>query len=101
MEKNTTRSDMGGSKDSPQACRQRKEILGERITRTCMEVLIRNEWIRLEEATGTVTTMSGIVVVAEEDGQFTTNDGTFVWKKPSRTGEAEPSTMEEGSGFLY
>jgi hypothetical protein len=40
-ERNTTRSHMGGGKVWPKACRQRKEILEERITLACMEVLIR------------------------------------------------------------
>jgi hypothetical protein len=43
VEMNSTYSHMDGSKDCPQACRQQKEILGERITQTCMEVLIRDE----------------------------------------------------------
>jgi hypothetical protein len=38
---------MGRSKDCPQACKQLKMILGERITLTCMEVLIRDERIRM------------------------------------------------------
>jgi hypothetical protein len=69
---------MGGSKDCPQSCGQRKEILGGRITQTCMEVLIRDEWIRLERASGIIATTSGTVaIVKESSGQVTTDDGTY------------------------
>ncbi len=50
---------MDRSKDFPQVCGERKEILGERITQTCMD-----EWIRLERVMGLIiATTSGIMVV--------------------------------------
>jgi hypothetical protein len=57
-ERNTTRSHMDRSKDFPQVWGDRKEILGERITQTCMD-----EWIRLERSMGMIATTSGIMVV--------------------------------------
>jgi len=61
VERNTTRSQMDRSKDCPQGCGERKEILGERITQTCMD-----EWIRLERVMGLIiATTSGIMAMAE------------------------------------
>jgi hypothetical protein len=66
-----------------------------------MAVLIRDEWIRLERAKGTIATMSGIMVVAGDEGQVTTDDGMYVWKKSAEVGEARPSIVEEGSRLLH
>ncbi len=43
---------MGGSKECPQACGRVGRVLGERITQTCMEILIRDKRIKLDEAMG-------------------------------------------------
>jgi hypothetical protein len=68
IEMNTTKSHKGGSKDCPQTCGQlgSGEILGRRITQTCMEVLIRDEWIRLERTAEIVATSSGSVAMVEK-----------------------------------
>jgi hypothetical protein len=99
VEINSTYSHMDGSKDCPQAYRRQKEILGERITHTCMEVIIREEWIRLEKATGTVVFMSGNVMVAEEDGQVIADDGLYVCSQPSESGEMKPQLKKMGPDF--
>jgi hypothetical protein len=46
VERNITRSHMGGSMVCSQACGQRNKIPEGRITQTCMEFLIRDKWIR-------------------------------------------------------
>ncbi len=72
-------------------------ILGERIAQTCMDVLIRDEWIRLERATGIIATKSGILAVAEKGGQVTTDDGTYCMCG----GFIRSRENEEGSGLLH
>jgi hypothetical protein len=52
---------------------------------TCMEVLVQDEWIRLDKA--------------KEGGQVTTHDGLHMWRELSEAGGEESSTAEEGSGL--
>jgi hypothetical protein len=60
VDREITRSHMGVSKECPQTCGQAGRIPRARITQTCMEVLIRDKWIKLDEATGVIVTASGI-----------------------------------------
>jgi hypothetical protein len=66
-----------------------------------MDVLIKDEWIRLEKATGMVAASSGVVVGVGESGQVTAEDELYVWDKPSEAGGAGPTAVEEGSGLLH
>ncbi len=98
VERNITRSHMGVSKECPQACRQAGRIPRERITQTCMEVLIRDKWIKLDEATGVIVAASRITATTKGGDQVVTRDGTYVWDLPRETKKV---TQEEGSELLH
>jgi hypothetical protein len=63
-----------GAQSAHRPADKQEGSLEERITETCMEVLIRNEWINLAEAKGGIVIAYGITATTKGGYQEVTRD---------------------------
>ncbi len=60
VEKNVTKGHLDRDGEDSQACGQKRGVVGGRITQAIMEIFAREEWAKVEEATGMIIPSSGL-----------------------------------------
>jgi hypothetical protein len=98
VKKNIKRGHAYGLGEGSQLCEQNGSVPVGRVTQANMEIFIREEWAKVEEATWMIITSSGLMAITDEEGLVVMEDVTYVWDPFHGLGSP---AHEEGLGFLH